>query len=397
MQIKSRSKIIANVSVAMMLFIGATVSWANFDQTVNYNETYGLLDKILKTNESTTANFNDRYGNATRCNVKSCGTVRFTKTKVGRYEVELTRAGAASNGLDVQVMSVGENGNRCKVGGYNGALYQTLGTSGVKVRVICHDVNGNPADSRFLISTVGYYSRNTSDVYAAVWATERGETNGFFPGTFNNLRSREVGYDVETRKVRTGGYLVKLANWRATDVNSVRLTAVGDNSNFCTVQAYVDEAAGIGYRGLGKEARLWVTCYNKKGENADSGFSLLVEKSYKGPTRRGVQKTFAKKQKGAWTDWDFKSSANGGVGVSTSLANYNSTIVFSHRNYSNRLSFPFVTSLMPKKYCKIGSYKTRTISSTPYLDVKIRCYEANKGLVSSPTGWQFSSNLVSVN
>ncbi|MGI1677593.1 MAG: hypothetical protein K6L75_02595 [Cellvibrionaceae bacterium] len=395
MQIVLQSKNIARVCVAMMFVIGASTSWANYNQTSDINETYGLLNKILKKNESTIASFNNRYGNSSRCNnVKSCGTVSFTNTAVGRYRVDMSKAGRANQDLNFQVMAVGDNSVRCKVGssGNVGDHFSYTGYLSISFNVLCHDYRGRPANSRFLVSTVGHGSRNGDHLHASANVHKSGGSSRLNHGFMNTGDYRNSYYEVETKRDQKGIYRIKLPGWRATDVNSVRLTAYDDNSNFCTVLPDIQERTGTGYRGQGFEAHVRVTCFNQKGDFSDTGFSLLVEKSYKGPTGRGVQKTIAKKTKGAWTDWDFK-----GTGAKLSLADTNSTIMLAHKNYSSRISFPFVTSLMKRKYCKIGSYKTRTVNSVPLLDVKVRCYELNKGLASSVLSWNFSSNLVSIN
>lgn len=413
------------ISIGLM-FVAVLVSissQANYNGSSSHGESYALLNERLTSNKTVKAHNSYRYANGTY-NQTDCidfakrskcdwADTEFTRTSRGKYMVAIENGGVTVEGINVQVVAVGSDSVRCKIddSGYGRGTRVDKRYNTFKVPVACYGINGALADSKFYISTVSAISRRKSqyedhalinvhpdgtswDVWNSMWINGHDIYNVYWDwyGEFAIYSSTSKKWDFFGGN--TGLYEVALPGWRATDINSVRVTSKGRDSDFCTVIS-VNTATDKGHARVGTLAKVLVACWDNKGNLSDSGFDILVENYKKGPTGSGAQYAAGLKSEGSFSNWTRPKGWNQGT-----ERKYMSdgSILLSHADYGQVGSFPFVSSTASKPaFCKL----TQPVRTDPvrkkqgkyFVEVRIRCYDVT-GKSYSNGSWSYSENLV---
>lgn len=188
------------------------------------------------------------------------GTNTIVRTGNGQYTVTLP--GQTASLATVQVTAYGSGSNYCKV--------RSWGQSGssVRVRVRCHNVNGNLVNTQFSMNFARQYP-NGGNSYSFLWANNQNAADftpslsyqrGYIGGDVG-----EVATDITAGRIAAGRYFAVLPGMWPTGSN-VKVTAYGSDADYCKVVNWFGVAGGT---------RVSVNCFNSSGNPADSQFTLV--------------------------------------------------------------------------------------------------------------------------
>ena len=188
------------------------------------------------------------------------GTIEVTRTSVGVYSVRFAGLGRQPGQRDnVQVSAYGNAATYCKV--------DVWGTSGLDlvVPVLCIDVNGNPADSRFTIMALGAWAFGKTAPLGFI--LYRLDTTMFVRLDSAATARNSSGGHVDVTHASEGVFAAGLggleAAW-ATAPAAVTMTAVDPTVRRCRVTAYNKSIAQFG-----------INCTGLQGGLRDASWSLL--------------------------------------------------------------------------------------------------------------------------
>jgi hypothetical protein len=196
---------------------------------------------------------------ATRFN-SGGGTIEVTRSAVGVYSVRFAGLGRQPGQRDnVQVSANGSVFAYCKVD-----LWSTNGADLV-VPVVCFDVNGNPADSRFTIMALGAWAfGKTAPLGFVLYQLD---TAMFVRLDSSATARNSTGGHVDVSHASEGNFPVGLgglgAAWVAAPA-AVTVTGAGTSVRRCRLSAYDRANAGLA-----------VACSGLGGGPRDASWSLL--------------------------------------------------------------------------------------------------------------------------
>jgi hypothetical protein len=203
---------------------------------------------------------NSMKPSAPHVNVGTVGT--------GRYLVTLFNQ-AVEIGGNVQVTAYGGSPTRCKLESYGN--FQT----DLMLTVRCNDVHGTPTPSQFTISYQRTPSPTAGHRGGHLYSSRLREVGAYTPDHRYSWNS--AGGNNRVTAHATGVYSVEFPGLNVQG-GTVRVTAVGANSDYCTIGSW-------SHRGVN------VNCFDTYGNPKDSAFSVALQES-------GFPGTFAY----AWVD-----------------------------------------------------------------------------------------------
>jgi hypothetical protein len=205
------------------------------------------------------------------------GTITSTRSGAGAYRVVFPGVGAQAGqreGVQVSAYHASSGGpRRCRV------LSQTTVGNDLAVEVRCHDLGGNPADSRFdvLVTPAG------STTGRSAFLVSTSGQGGVVPAT---MAHSSVQGAIRVERVAAGDYDVILEGLGRAAVTgsgpeTFQITAYGEGTNWCKIQQW-DPVAGSPM-----DLQLNVHCFTAAGVAADAQFSVLMLEKERATRRLG--------------------------------------------------------------------------------------------------------------
>jgi hypothetical protein len=194
------------------------------------------------------------------------GSITVTHLETGWYQVDFEGLAATDDG-HVQVTALGADSRRCKVFSFNRTLRD------VRIFVICHDVAGNYANSRFVVSYMGashLYDNGVRFLADAPTSVEQVPRNLYSSkSTPTNITRSSIGlYRFSLREMGTQG--------------TVQVTAFGGaDASYCKVGSLTTGAGA-------DETDVTVACFDGAGNRADRRFFFQYEKGTADPLSYGT-------------------------------------------------------------------------------------------------------------
>ena len=191
----------------------------------------------------------------------SGGAIVVTRAGVGNYAVRWAGLARTAGQLDETVI-VGAYGNlprRCNV-----VSWDAFGTADLTASVSCADVNGVPADSRFVAAVVER-GRSTRR-YGLTWANQ--PTNPIYATTSNGYTRTSTVGAVSISRTAVGSYQVRLGGQARTGASpeTVLVTAYGSTS-YCRASQWAANGADM---------LVTVLCFDPSGAPIDSRFTVFL-------------------------------------------------------------------------------------------------------------------------
>ncbi len=200
----------------------------------------------------------------------SGGRNTVTKTGTGRYKVEFA-------GLKPDVYTQ-QKGN-VLVTPYNGTARRAQvinwglsSRGGASVNVQITDANGQPADSKFVISFINDFNigqngnGEDADCGAFVWANDATASRIYSPSA--TYAKNNASKNIKIQRLSTGSYKVQLGLVPHQSSTMAIATSYGSNNTYASVDKWLKSSSDSG-------TDVYVKCYDANGNLADSKFTLF--------------------------------------------------------------------------------------------------------------------------
>ncbi len=195
------------------------------------------------------------------------GGINVTKKGTGMYQVTFegitpnTSGEKMSGGFEgfkgnVIATPYGTQARRCKVISWQNA------SNKVSINVATTDFNGQPADSKFVVS----YSSDNTNQAAFVWANSAKNGTTYTPNTTYQMNNAGTADNTITR-TGVGTYKVTLPGLKASSASNAIVTPYGSTNAYANIVRWVGNSA--------KGTDVTVKCFAPDGTPIDSQFSLL--------------------------------------------------------------------------------------------------------------------------
>jgi len=195
------------------------------------------------------------------------GSINVTKKGTGMYNVTFegitpnTTGEKISGGFEgfkgnVLATPYGSQARRCKVINWQNSA------NGLSVNIATTDFNGQPADSKFVVS---YTSDNTNQA-AFVWANNAKSGTTYTPSTTYQMNNAGTADNTITR-TGVGTYKVTLPGLKASSASNAIVTPYGSTNAYANIVRWVGNSS--------KGTDVTVKCFAPDGTPIDSQFSLL--------------------------------------------------------------------------------------------------------------------------
>jgi uncharacterized protein YjdB len=191
----------------------------------------------------------------------SGGAVTITRTNTGDYTVRWAGLARTAGQLEETVMvgAYGSAPRRCNV-----VSWEAFATADLTAVVRCTDLNGAPADSRFVATIVdrGRAARR----YGLTWADQ--PTSPIYTTTNNNYSRTSTAGATSVSRMAAGNYLVRLGGQARTGASpeTVLVTSYGSTA-YCKASQWA---------GNGADMLVTVLCFDPAGNLADTRFTVLL-------------------------------------------------------------------------------------------------------------------------
>ena len=191
----------------------------------------------------------------------SGGAVTVTRSGTGTYAVRWTSLARTAGQLEETVI-VGAYGNvphRCTV-----TSWDAFTTADLLANVACTDLNGVPADSRFVATMVD--RGRSAHRYGLTWANQ--PTTPIYIATNNGYSRTSTAGAVSISRTAVGSYQVRLGGQARTGASpeTVLVTSYGSTA-YCKATQWA---------GNGADMLVTVFCFDPAGNLADSRFDVLL-------------------------------------------------------------------------------------------------------------------------